>query len=150
MPARTDLKEQRFDQGAVCVGAYRNDTLMGYVWFCFQQYVEDEARCVYILPAFAAFDFDVYVFPEHRMGRAFAAVWYGATKYLTGIGVGVSFSRVARTNMLSRRSHTRLGARRVGEALFLKLGHLQIMVSTLRPYADVSWTKAPRLMFKRR
>lgn len=150
MPARPDVKEIRFEQGAMCLGAYQRDTLIGYIWLSFGDYREDEVRCTYVLPADhpAVFDFDLYVMPEKRMGIGFLGVWHGANQHLQDRGIRYTFSRVTRFNTASRRSHARLGARRVGVAVFLKLWGLQLMVSAIRPYIHVSvrGRKAPRLI----
>src|SRR5690606_25033252 len=64
MPARSEVKESRFRQQAICLGVYQKGVLIGYGWFCFERYEEDEVRCTYVLPADGVFDFDVYVFPD--------------------------------------------------------------------------------------
>jgi hypothetical protein len=140
MPARTDIKQQRFEQGAVCLGTFRKTTLIGYAWFASPEYKEDEARCIYRLaaPKQSVFDFDVYLFPEHRMGLGFIAIWHGANEYLRGRGIRQTFSRVARSNDVSRRSHARLGARSVGRAVFFRAWRAQWMLSTLSPYVHLS------------
>ncbi|MEP6559024.1 MAG: hypothetical protein ABJB17_11120 [Burkholderiales bacterium] len=147
MPARTDIKAQRFEQGAECLGAYRNDVLIGFVWFCTPVYEEDEVRCTYRLmrPERAVFDFDMYVFPEYRMGTAFMAVWHGANVLLHKRGIAHTFSRVTRFNLGSRRAHAQLGAVRIGVATFLKLWQLEIMVASVSPWVAVNWQKARRI-----
>ena len=47
MPARPEIKESRFAQGARCLGAFRKDRLIGYVWLAFGGYEEDEVRCTF-------------------------------------------------------------------------------------------------------
>src|SRR5688500_8050908 len=83
MPARADIKEARFEQGAVCLGGFQDGRLVGYLWFCRGAYDEDEVRCTYVVTPQdeAVFDFDLYVFPEYRMGLAFAALWQHASEY---------------------------------------------------------------------
>lgn len=141
MPARADIKVQRFEQGAQCLGVYRRGTLIGYIWFCFQCYEEDLARCTYELaaPAESVFDFDLYVLPEHRMGIGFMAIWHGANQFLRERGVRYTFSRVTRFNLLSRRSHARLGGLCIGRTLFLKLGEVELMLADVSPYAALTW-----------
>jgi len=150
MPARPEIKASRFEQGAVCLGAYRNGSLLGYVWFCFDAYDEDEVRCTYALgePGQSVFDFDLYVLPEHRMGLGFAAVWHGANEYLQSRGIRYTFSRMTRFNLASRRSHARLGGHRVGRALFLQAWWVELMFATLAPYIHFSWRggQGPRLV----
>lgn len=147
MPAREDIKAQRFEQGAWCVGTYKNDQLLGYVWFCAPQYEEDEVRCTYILSdaGAGAFDFDLYVMPERRMGLAFSALWHTAFQHLSHRGVRYSFSRMTRFNLPSRNAHLRLGSQRVGRALFLQSGVVEFMVSSLAPYVALTWSRNQRV-----
>jgi hypothetical protein len=150
MPARPEVKVQRFDQGARCLGVRRGDELIGYLWLAFGRHEEDEVRCTYALaePARSAFDFDVYLFPEHRQGIAFAAVWQGANDFLRARGLHTSFSRMTRFNLASRRAHARLGARCIGRALFLQLGTLEAMAATLPPYVALGWTASQRVVLR--
>jgi hypothetical protein len=146
MPAREDIKESRFEQGARCLGVYRKDKLIGYIWFCFDRYDEDEVRCTYELavPGESVFDFDLYVLPEHRMGIGFMAIWHGANEYLRNRGVHYTFSRLTRFNVASRRSHAHLGWRCVGRALFLKAWRVELMLSTIAPFVSLTWTLRQR------
>jgi hypothetical protein len=132
VPRPAAVVADRFGQGAVCLAVYMKDRYVGYAWFAFDRYEEDEVRCTYQLqrPAQSAFDFDVYVFPAYRLGRAFAAVWHASNQYLAGRGVTRTCSRIAASNVASRRSHAQLGAREVGRALFLSLGSWQLTWST--------------------
>lgn len=146
MPARDDIKQSRFDQGAVCLGVYRKDKLIGYVWFCFRSYEEDEVRCTYELadPAQSVFDFDLYVLPEHRMGIGFMAIWHGANTYLHTRGVRYTFSRLTRFNLASRRSHTHLGWKCAANAVFLRVGRVESMLASVFPYIAVTWSPSQR------
>lgn len=149
MPARPEIKESRFRQNAVCLGAFRKGSLIGYIWFCYDRYQEDEVRCTYVLPANnrSVFDFDLYVLPEHRFGIAFVAIWHGATQYLRERGIQFTFSRLTRFNTASRRSHAHLGWKRVGMAVFLKFGTAEFMMSTVSPHMSISLSerRRPRL-----
>lgn len=147
MPAREDIKASRFAQGARCVATYRRGALLGYVWWRVGCYEEDEVRCTFRLEpaASSAFDFDVYVLPEHRLGTAFLAVWHGANQRLYAEGIRRSFSRVTMFNLASRRAHARLGAKRVGRAIFVRLGGVECMASTAAPYVGVSGSARRRL-----
>jgi hypothetical protein len=149
MPARPEIKTSRFEQGAICIGTYRHDKLLGYVWFCFNAYNEDEVRCTYALAEaeHCVFDFDLYVFPESRMGLGFAAVWHAANDYLKSRNIRYTFSRMTRFNLASRRSHARLGGEKVGSAIFLQAWRVELMLATLRPYVYLSWRsgQGPRL-----
>jgi hypothetical protein len=140
MPARAEVKQRRLEQGSVCLGAFKGTAFLGYIWLAFGAYAEDEVRCTFVLAAASesAFDYDVYVFPQHRIGIAFPVIWNGANAYLRRRGVKYTFSRIGRFNVASRRAHARLGSRRIGRALFLKLYRVQVMVATVPPYAHAS------------
>ena len=146
MPAREEIKEQRFSQGAQCLAVYRHEHLLGYLWFCLGKYDEDEVRCTYeLFPADrSAFDFDVYVMPKHRMGIAFVAVWHAANEFLREQGVQYSFSRVSRFNALSRRSHAQLGAYCIGRVVFVQAWAVELMMATVFPYVALTWSPSSR------
>lgn len=150
MPARPDIKQARFDQNAVCLGAFRDDRFIGYLWFCYRQYQEDEVRCTYVVtpPDEVIFDYDMYIFPEHRMGLAFAAIWSGAGEYLRARGIRFTFSRLTKFNLASERAHRHLGCRRVAHAFFLNAGSLQLMAATVRPYLHLSWSRSRRVRLR--
>ena len=150
MPARPEIKESRFAQGAICLGAYRKDALLGYIWLCKGRYQEDEVRCDYELAAAeqSVFDFDLYVLPQHRMGIGFMAVWHGANAYLHERGIDYTFSRLTRFNVASRRSHAHFGWRRVGQAVFVKLWRVEAMLSTIFPYLGFTASSGRRLRLR--
>jgi hypothetical protein len=147
MSARSDIRESRFDQHAICLGAFSDGRLVGYIWFCYGKYEEDEVRCTYVLPSAeeAVFDFDLYIFPEHRMGLGFVAIWQGANAYLKARGIRFTFSRLTRFNLASRRAHDHLGWKSIGRACFLAIGPVELMLATLRPYLHLSWSRANRV-----
>ena len=151
MPVRPEIMRQRRAQSATCLAGFRNGTLIGYMWFSRPEYDEDEVRCTYVLaaPAASVFDFDFYLLPEHRMGTAFARLWSGVNEHFRALGVAATYSRLTRFNLESRRAHARLGATRVGRALFLKLGKLEIMVATMSPYCSISLKRRVRVMLPR-
>jgi hypothetical protein len=140
MPVRPDVMHAREVQRATCLGAFDKHTLVAYMWFCRNSYDEDEVRCTYELvdPDRSVFDFDFYIFPQHRMGTAFAALWNGANDNLRQRGVCYTFSRLTRFNTASRRAHRHLGWKVAGRALFLTLGRIELMLATIPPYAAAS------------
>jgi hypothetical protein len=147
MPARPEIKRSRFAQGARCLGVWRKGLLLGYIWWCPRRYEEDEVRCIFELePAEASvFDFDLYVFPEHRLGIAFPAIWHGANRWLYDRGVRHSFSRVTLFNLASRRAHARLGGRRLGTAVFVQAWRFEGLLSTLPPFVGASLDASGRM-----
>lgn len=146
MPPREQITTARFDQGAVCLGAFQKGNFIAYMWFCFRAYEEDEVRCTYVLASEhdSVFDFDFYIFPEHRMGLAFAGLWNGANAVLRSRGIRNTFSRLTRFNLASRRAHKHLGWRRVGQAMFLQAWRLEIMLATIRPFVSVTLAPGSR------
>ncbi len=150
MPARTDIKQARFRQGAICLGAFDKERLAGYIWFCCREYEEDEVRCTFVLTPedSSVFDFDLYIFPEYRMGLAFMAIWNGANEFLCKRGIARSYSRLTRYNLPSRRAHRRLGAAPIAYTCFLQIGSIEVMVATLFPFIDVTLRRSSRIFFK--
>jgi hypothetical protein len=140
MPVPAPVIAARFAQQAVCLAVHLREAFVGYIWLRFGSYDEDEVRCRFEpQPAGrTAFDFDMYVFPDHRLGIAFAAVWQAANSHLQSRGVSHTCSRITRFNEASRRAHRRLGALRVGQALFFQAGSVEAMVATTSPFFHVS------------
>ncbi|HZF80791.1 MAG TPA: GNAT family N-acetyltransferase [Rubrivivax sp.] len=150
MLAHDHIKAQRYDNGARCLGVWRRDKLLGYIWLSSGRYAEDEVRCDYELaaPGESVLDFDLYVLPEHRMGIGFMAVWHGASQYLNELGVRYTFSRMTRFNTASRRAHQRMGCRCAARALFLQLGQLELMAATTAPFVAATWSGRVNLLLR--
>ena len=150
MPVRDDVKALRFEQGALCLGAYCKGKLVGYLWLCSGRYDDDEVRCTYHLAEVdcSVFDFDLYVFPEHRSGIGFMAVWHGANLFLAERGIHYAFSRLTHFNLTSRRAHAHLGGRCVGRALFLQAWSVELMLSTLFPFFALTWRRRQRVRLR--
>lgn len=152
MPVPAAVIQARFEQKAVCLGTWRGEVLLGYIWLCFNRYGEDEIRSDYLIAEApgSVFDFDLYILPEHRMGLAFAAVWHGANEYLRARGVRRSFSRLSRFNTASRRSHARFNWRRVGRVLVFAAWRLEVMLTDIAPYVVVSTSPRRRAQLRLR
>lgn len=139
LPVRPEVLASRLRQECICLGAFRRGVLIGYMWVSPDRYEEDEVRCRYdVYPkGQAVFDFDFFLYPEHRMGRGFVGLWHGANRYLRERGVRYTFSRLTRFNVASRRAHARFGCRRIGSAVFLTSRRLQFMLGTVAPFVHV-------------
>lgn len=135
----------RFGQGAVCLAAFKDASCVGFMWMLVGPYREDEVRCRYIpLPqGEAAWDFDVYVYPEHRNSLVFLRLWDEANRYLAARGVRWSLSRISAFNPGSLSSHARMGARRIGSAVFLSIGSLQISAASVPTRFSISKCGGP-------
>lgn len=146
MPLRPGVAAARFAQDVVCLGTFRKDELVGYIWLAFGSFEEDEARCTFVLEPVSesVFDFDLYVLEKYRMGMGFIAVWDGAARYLRERGVRHSYSRLDHFNRKSAAAHDRLGWKRVGSAVILKLGTFELQVTSMAPFVFLLLTKAQR------
>lgn len=144
MPVPDRVLHRRFAQPSVCLGAFKESELVAYLWLCFGAYDEDEVRCKFVPQpkGRAVWDFDVYVFPRHRIGLGFACLWDEANARLRAKGVATSFSRVSAFNPISRRSHQRMHARIVGTAIYLVAKPMQLMLSNRRPFVHLSLREA--------
>ena len=82
MPPPPAIIEARYRQDYVCIGGFQKDDFIGYQWFAFGPYEEDEVRCQF-LPTpkeTAVFDFDFYLLPEHRLGLGLLPCGIGPTR----------------------------------------------------------------------
>ena len=118
----------RFGAGLACIGAFAGDQLVGVNWLATGHHDEDEVDARYVLPADAAWDTGLWVPPERRMGRAFAAIWAGTADWLAERGLARSMSRIADYNSASIAAHARMAARTVATVAFLSLGPVQFCI----------------------
>lgn len=127
---------ERLNRGDRGVAALRKDQLLGYAWWSTKAYFEEEVRCNFELEdrSCSAFDFDVYVAPEHRMGLGFLSIWDALSEELRRSGVERTYSRISRFNLASVRAHSRYGAEEVGRVLFVRAGVLTLAVSNQFPF----------------
>lgn len=140
LPVPRQAIEYRFNQGVICLGAFKHGNIVGCIWLSLGPFEEDEVRCRFVpLPVDkAAWDLDVYVMPEHRGGFVFLRLWDAANTYLRERGIEWSLSRISAFNVVSVASHEKLNARAMGSATFLRLGACQIMFSSLTPSFHLS------------
>jgi hypothetical protein len=122
----------RFAQGAICIAAMRAEALSGFLWLCPVQYVEDDVRCIFVLPdsGVAWWDFDVWIPPGERNGVVFAKLWQAAHDFLRASGARWTCSRITRMNAASLGAHQRLGAVTIGHALFLCGRRRQVTIAS--------------------
>lgn len=141
--------EWRFRQGARCLAALKDQELCAYLWWIEGPYREDEVRSTFVpVPADrCVWDFDVYVYPAHRLGPAMPVLWDAATRMLYGCGFRHTCSRISAFNRPSLEAHRRLGATVVSTRLYLVAGPAQICMSGDAPRLHVSLSdrSAPRI-----
>ena len=122
------VQETRFAQGLICLGAFNTkNALVGVNWVGRGPFVEDEVHVRFSVPADAGWDTGLWVRPEHRLGRGFAALWAGTAEWLHSQGLGFSMSRIADYNLPSILSHKRMGGVIVGHITAIRFFHWQWM-----------------------
>lgn len=139
-PRPKHVIEDRYRQGAVCLTAFQKGEPIGFIWLIRECYQEDEVRCLYVLaPADAtAWDFDIYLDPKYRLGRGFGRLWSAADALLHSEHRRWSLSRINAFNSASLRAHQRRGAKVTGEALFITLAGVQLLLSNCSPFIHLS------------
>jgi len=152
MPRPPEVVRARFAAGALCFAASLHGRLVGCLWLKAERYDEDEVRCTFVpLPGGeAVWDFDVYVAPDHRLGRTFLRLWDAAYDFMRTNGIRWTISRVSAFNPGSLTAHARLGATRVGAATFVCVGSWQLALLDRKPYVHLSFggSRGPRLELK--
>lgn len=139
-PRAPAVIEGRYAQGSHCLAAEQDGEFIGYLWLQLGPYLEDEVRCRFVPgpEGRAAWDYDIFLVPERRLGRGFVYLWQAANDFMRERGIRWTISRVSAFNTQSIRSHQRLGARLLGSAIFLKVLSAQVMLSSRRPFVHVS------------
>lgn len=132
--------EARFEQGAKCLVAFKEEQFIGFLWLLMGSYQEDEVRARYTpLPLKqTAWDFDVYVVPDSRLGLAFPRLWDEANRFLTANDIQWSCSRISAFNAGSLGAHAHLGTVALGSAIFFCAGQWQITLASISPYFHLS------------
>ena len=138
---------ERIQRGAKCLAAFKNEALVGWIWFIHECYLEDEVRVKYVLPrdGGCVWDFDVFVSESERLGFLFAKQWDAFDSMLKPQGVHHTLSRINAFNQRSIASHRSLGAKVCGRALFVRIGPLQWMLASRRPFISFGGIPTLRL-----
>lgn len=146
------VARERCEAGSICVGTYYEDQLIGALWFSSLPFKEDEVDALYDIadgdkPKYC-WDFGVYIDPEWRASRAFAAVWAAGAHAMRDMGYVKSLSRISLYNEASAAAHRRLGAQEFGRAWFIHVGNVQISISNLSPWLHISRKNGPAPVFE--
>lgn len=120
------VQAERFAAGLTCLGAFDpRGQLTGLVWLGTGTYDEDEVAARYLLPAHCCWDTGLWIAPEHRMGRTFAALWAGVGRWMAPHGLTCSLSRISDYNHTALRAHLRMRARILAHCTFVRFGSWQ-------------------------
>ncbi|MFN3516248.1 MAG: hypothetical protein ACK4YM_03695 [Novosphingobium sp.] len=124
--AGAQVQAQRFAEGLECLGAFdTRGRLTGLVWLREGAYREDEVAARFLLPLRCCWDTGLWIAPQHRLGRSFAALWAGAGAWMDARGLECSLSRVSDYNLPALTAHKRMGARVLTHHSFLQVGGWQ-------------------------
>ncbi len=139
-PRPAAVIQSRFNQGAKCLVALKEGKFIGFLWLLMGNYQEDEVRARYVpLPSGeSAWDFDVYVAPDFRLGLTFLRLWDHANHVLRENNVLWSCSRISAFNTGSLGAHARLGTLSLGSAVFFCAGPWQVTFASISPYFHLS------------
>ncbi|MCZ8322623.1 MAG: hypothetical protein O9296_13735 [Novosphingobium sp.] len=124
--ASAAVRAERFAAGLTCLGVFdRREALTGLVWLGQGTYREDEVAVRFVIPPRCCWDTGLWIAPEHRMGRSFAALWAGVGQWMDARGLRHSLSRVADYNLPALTAHRRMGAQVLSHRSFLRIGGWQ-------------------------
>lgn len=117
---------RRFDEGLTCLAAFDSrDRLTGLIWLREGMHDEDEVAVRFVLPSKCCWDTGLWITPQHRLGRTFAALWAGAALWMDARGLTHSLSRVSDYNLPALLAHKRMGAKILAHRIFIRFGSWQ-------------------------
>lgn len=123
-----EVQRLRFAQGMVCLAAYnRKDELIGVTWLGNGPFEEDAMPIRFHVPADAAWDAGLWIKPQYRLGRGFAALWAGTARWLHANRKAWSMSWIADYNLPSLLSHKRMGAVTIKQVMTFRFFSWQYM-----------------------
>lgn len=134
----TDAIQERIDAGSTCIAALRDGELLGFMWLQQGTLKERLVRChMHVEPCSrVVWDYDFFIQPRYRLGRLFGRLWDAASASLRGQGVEATVSWIRLGNRASEQAHARLGAKKIGWAIFLNVFGRQVMITSFRPCFD--------------
>jgi hypothetical protein len=123
-----DVQADRFAQGLTCLGAFNaKGVLVGVNWVGLSDFTEREVHVRFHVPANAGWDCGLWIAPEYRLGRGFAALWAGTANWLRAHGREHSVSWIVDYNLPSLLSHRRMGALTIGHLTAVRLFNWQFI-----------------------
>jgi hypothetical protein len=143
LPRPRDEIARRFAGGARCFLASRGDRIIGHLWVTLSPYREPTHRCEFAPqpPGRIAWDFDMWIAPDERLGLAFSKLWDQCNAYLRERGIAWTCSRVSAFNAASLKSHERLGMRIMHSLLHVGAGPLEMVIADVAPFFALSFSR---------
>lgn len=145
LPRSREEVARRFAGGAVCFLAVRDERIVGHLWVTRSPYREAVDRSEFDPRPSQnmAWDFDLSIMPDDRLGLAFARLWDECNRYLRERGIAWTCSRVSAFNRASLRSHARMGMRVMHTLTYFRAGSLELLVADVAPFLSVSISRFP-------
>jgi hypothetical protein len=135
-----DAIHERIAAGSICIAALRERELLGFMWLQRGALKERLVECyMRVEPSSqVVWDYDFFIHPRYRLGRLFGRLWDAAASTLREEGVAATISWIRIENRASELAHARLGAQRIGWAVFVRLRGGRAMVTSFPPYLSYS------------
>lgn len=122
----SDVQAMRFGQGLECLGCFApSGQLAGVIWLGVDDHRDDDVAVQFDLSDDCCWDTGLWIAPEHRMSRAFPAIWAGVADWMAQRRLDWSVSRIADYNIGSLLPHRRMAARELGGIAVFRFGHWQ-------------------------
>lgn len=138
------VQAERFAAGLTCLGAFEpGGRLTGLVWLGVGAHEEDEVAVRFLFPPDCCWDTGLWIAPEHRMGRSFAALWAGAADWMDARGLTCSLSRISDYNRTALHPHLRMQARVLAHCTFVRFGNWQWSAAARPRLVQLRGTQEP-------
>jgi hypothetical protein len=143
LPRSREEIARRFAGGAVCFLAIRKNRIIGHLWITRSAYREPVHRAEFVPqpPGRTAWDFDMWIDPDERLGLAFARLWDSCNSYFLEQGVTWTCSRVSAFNPESLQAHARLGMRLIHSLLYFGAGRVELLIAGVAPFVALSLSR---------
>ena len=126
------VQADRFGQGLICLGAFNaKQELVGVTWVGVGAYTESVVHVRFVIPANAAWDCGLWIAPQYRLGRGFAALWAGTAEWMRLHNRQHSVSWISDFNLPSLLSHRRMGAQMIGHLTAFRFFRWQFIANSM-------------------
>lgn len=124
--ATEEFRHNRLRDGMTCLAVTnRAGTCVAAAWIGTGDCAEDDVALTVRVPPCVAWDTGMWVHPDHRLGRGFAALAAALGEWMERRGIDGSYSRIADYNLASLTAHRRLGAQTIARVGVLGIGRWQ-------------------------
>lgn len=136
--ANVEEQARRFAQGLTCLAAYNaRDEFVGVTWVGTGPFDESMVHLRFVVPDTAIWDTGLWIHPDHRLGRAFAALWAGTAEWMKARGRIWSMSWIADYNLPSLLSHRRMNSAIVGHITTVRFFRWQYMAEGVPKFVRI-------------